>query len=88
MIDRIRQARRVRVAYREFFRSVHGQTVLKDMMRTTMMFTDTGVLPDEQLRQVEGARNLVRRTILLASITDDQLDQMIQQPVVTGDSET
>lgn len=87
MLDRLREARKVRNAYREFFRTPSGQIVLKDLLRTSMMFSDTGVLPDADLRQIEGGRNLVRRAIKLASYTDDQLEALVRQPVVTNQGE-
>lgn len=76
--------RKVARAYRDVFDSETGQIVLKDMMRASLFFTDSGVMTDEELRQVEGARNLVRRTIRLCKLSDADLDRMMNEPVINN----
>lgn len=85
MINRILEYRKVARAYREFFRTPQGEIVLKDLMRTARMFNDTGVLSADELRQVEGARNLVRRVLYLARASEADIERMISQPVVNNE---
>jgi len=74
--------RKIVSAYKVFLRSPDGKTVLKDLIKSTRLFSDTGVLDNDELRQLEGARNEVRRMIRLAHIDDSELEQMIEEPAV------
>lgn len=85
MIRRVIEYRKVSRAYREVFRSPQGQTVLKDLMRTARMFGDTGVMSDAELRQVEGARNIVRRVLFLAQASEADIERMLAEPVVNNE---
>ena len=81
MLDRARH-RKIIGAYKAFIRSPDGKTILKDLMKSVRLFSDTGVMDNEELRQLEGARNEVRRIIRLAHLSDDELDNILEEPAI------
>ncbi|MAV20142.1 MAG: hypothetical protein CL417_01215 [Acidimicrobiaceae bacterium] len=81
LVNAVRR-RKVVGAYKAFLRSPDGKTVLKDLIKSTRLFSDTGIMDDDELRQLEGARNEVRRMIRLAHLSDDELDNMLEEPLI------
>ena len=73
--------RKVAASYKAFFRSPDGRIVLKDLMKSVRFFSDTGVMDEDELRQLEGARNEVRRIIRLANLSDDELNRLLEEQV-------
>ena len=50
-------------------------------MKSVRFFADTGGMDTEELRQLEGARNEVRRIIKLAHFTDQQIEALTEERV-------
>ena len=50
-------------------------------MKSVRFFADTGVMDTEELRQLEAARNEVRRIIKLAHVTDQQIEALTEERV-------
>ena len=50
-------------------------------MKSVRFFSDTGVMDEDELRQLEGARNEVRRIIRLANLSDDELNRLLEEQV-------
>jgi hypothetical protein len=68
---------RVARAYRDTFETDAGRIVLKDLIRTAGIFSPSGVLPDAELRQREGAANMVRRVLRMASLSESEIEAMV-----------
>jgi hypothetical protein len=68
-------------AYRVLFNTKDGRIIIKDLMKSVRLFADTGVMDTEELRQLEGARNEVRRIIKLAHFTDEQIEALTEERV-------
>lgn len=77
MLDR----KKIVNSYRAFFNTQDGRIIIKDLIKSVRFFTDTGVLDTEELRQLEGARNEVRRIIKLAHFTEEQIEALTEERV-------
>lgn len=73
--------RRVSSAYRQVFASPTGRTVLKDMIRAVGLYRQSGHSELADLQYREGARDLVRRLLKMSRLTDDQLEQLMEEAV-------
>lgn len=78
---RLRTIRRVGAAYRQVFASPSGRTVLKDMIHAVGLYRQTGAVDVAELQYREGARDLVRRTLKMVKLTDDQLEHLMSEAV-------
>ena len=78
-MQRLLSMRRVSGAYRTVFATPEGRLVLKDMMRVTGLFRQSGPQDAGLLQYQEGARDTVRRTLRLARLSDDQLDVLMEE---------
>ena len=77
MLDR----KKIANSYKAFFNTRDGRIIIKDLMKSVQFFADTGVMDTEELRQLEGARNEVRRIIKLAHFTDQQIEALTEERV-------
>ena len=65
-------------AYREIFlHTPQGQTIFKDMLKSSGVYSITGVRPSEELQHMEGARDMVRRIITILALDEEQINRMI-----------
>lgn len=73
--------RRIGGAYRHVFSTPQGRIVLRDLIRVVGLYRQSGPRESEVLQYQEGARDIVRRTLKLAKLTEDQLEAIMEEAV-------
>ena len=64
-------------AYREIFlHTPQGQTIFRDMLKTSGLFSMSGIRPDAELQHMEGGRDMVRRIITILALDEDQITRI------------
>jgi hypothetical protein len=73
-MDPEKQQKEILQAYKNvFLHTPDGQTILKDLLKTSGIFQITGVRDDAELQHLDGSRDMVRRIISILALDEDAI---------------